>query len=372
MLPPELAREVRARLDGPNDQVSPTAVVSVLRDLAPLLGESQLVAAAHGVMGDLSGLGPLRDLIALPNVTDVVVNGCNSVWLDRGSGMELSGVTWRDENELRTFAVRLAGRGGRRLDDVQPYAEFSIGDSLRCHIVVPPLAPQGTCLSVRVARRIHRDLASLVVDQPPIAGDVLAAIVRNRRSFLVTGGTGSGKTTVLRAMLAEVPHAERLVVIEDTAEIFADHPHQVTLQSRGANAEGIGEVTLRTLVRQALRMRPDRLVLGEVRGAEIVDLFAAMNSGHEGACATLHANAAGDVVARVEALGMMAGLPRDAVAVQFEAAVQIVLHMQRTANGQRRLAEVGAVRGGRVRRALVIDQDTHHYAGAWHDLEALL
>lgn len=372
MLSRELTREVRSRLGTDPDGVAVPEVVSVLREIAPLLSAAELVAAAHQVRNEASGLGPLGDILALPGVTDVLVNGPRDVWFDAGLGMVRADVSWPDEAELRDYAVRLAGGAGRRLDETQPFTEFPLRDGLRCHIVVPPVAEGGTCISVRVAQRRVHDLESLCAGQPAVVLDVLSSAVDQRWAFLVTGGTGSGKTTLLRAMLARVPATERIVVIEDTAELSVPHPHQVTLQTRLANAEGVGEVTLRALVRQALRMRPDRLVLGEVRGPEIVDLFAAMNSGHEGACATLHANAAADVVARVEALGMMAGLSREAVAVQLEAAVRAIIHLRRDREGRRRVGEIAVVADGRVRSALTFDADAHHYGPAWDDLRTML
>ena len=377
LLPADVASQVRARLaTRPASAVGATAaasdVVAVLREFAPLMSPTDLVSATHAVMDDISGLGPLRDLLAIPGVTDITVNGPFDVWVDAGDGMTRVDVAWRDEAELRAFAVRLAGLSGRRLDDAQPFAEFAASRDLRCHIIVPPLADQGTCISVRVARAETRSLEDLCGDQPRLVGELAAALVDKRVAVLVTGGTGSGKTTLLRAMLAGVPHHERMVIVEDTAELAVPHPHAITLQSRAANAEGIGEVTLRTLVRQALRMRPDRLVVGEARGAEIVDLLAAMNSGHEGACATLHANTAADVPARVEALGMMAGLARAAVAVQFEAAVRAVIHVHRDRAGTRRVSEIGIVDAGAVRTAVSFDARTHHYGPAWDRLQALL
>lgn len=370
-LPASLTHEVRARLARHGGEAPARDVVAALRDVAPLLGTPGLVAAAHAVMSDMSGLGPLRDLVLLPGVTDVVVNGHCDVWVDAGRGMSRVSVGWQDEDELRAFAVRLAGLAGRRLDYAQPFAEFAVG-VVRCHIVIPPLADRGTCLSLRVPRTERRSVSEVCSGQPPLVVELASALVEQRIAFLVTGGTGSGKTTLLRSMLALVPHDERIVVIEDTAELDVAHPHAVTLQTRAPNAEGLGEVGLRTLVRQALRMRPDRLVVGEARGPEVVDLLSAMNSGHEGACATLHANAAADVPARIAALGMMAGLSREAVAVQFEAAVRVVVHVHRGRDGMRRVSEIAVVEPGTVRTAVSFDAVTHHYGPAWDQLQRLL
>ena len=239
----------------------------------------------------------------------MLVNGAEHVYLDRGPGLELTGVRFPDEESVRRLAQRLAALGGRRLDDATPYVDLRLPDGTRFHAVLAPLARPGTVISLRVPRRQGFTLDELVghgtLDEA--TAELLDAIVAARLAFLVSGGTGSGKTTLLAALLARVGPGERLVVVEDASELRPDHPHVVALEGRPANLEGAGAVEVRTLVRQALRMRPDRLVVGEVRGAEIVDLLAALNTGHEGGCGTLHANSAIDVPARVEALALAAG-----------------------------------------------------------------
>ncbi len=222
--------------------------------------------------------------------------------------------------------------------------DVGLPDGTRLHAVLPPVSSTGTCLSLRVLRRsVHSlgDLASLGT-LPGVSEELLRALVRRRLAFLVTGGTGSGKTTLLSALLGEVDPGERIVLCEDATELAPQHPHVVRLLTRPANVEGAGQVTLRDLVRQALRMRPDRLVVGEVRGPEMTDLLAALNTGHDGGCGTLHANRPAEVPARLEALGVAAGLARDAVHSQLAAALAVVVHLRRTPEG-RRVEELGVV-----------------------------
>jgi pilus assembly protein CpaF len=243
---------------------------------------------------------------------------------------------------VRRLAQRLAAVGGRRLDDASPHVDLRLVDGTRFHAVLAPLARPGTLISLRVPRPRGFTLAELgeagflTTD----AAEVLRAVVSSRAAFLVSGGTGTGKTSVLSALLSLVDPGERVVLVEDASELRPDHPHVLGLESRPPNIEGAGEIDLRALVRQALRMRPDRLVVGEVRGGEVVELLAALNTGHEGGCGTLHANSALDVPARVEALALAAGLGRAAAHSQFASAVDVVLHLARGADGGRRLRQV--------------------------------
>jgi pilus assembly protein CpaF len=302
------------------------------------------------VFGDSLGrparlLGPLEPFVDDPAVTDVLVNGGDGVWVDRGGGPERVRVDLGGEAGVRALAVRLAAAAGRRLDESRPWVDARLPDGIRMHAVVPPVSPAGTHLSLRMLRPGRLDLAALDAagSLPPGWGEVLRALVASRAAFLVTGGTGAGKTTLLAALLSLVPASERLVLVEDVGELHPVHPHVVRLEARHANVEGRGEVSLADLTRQALRMRPDRIVVGECRGPEVRDLLAALNTGHAGGCATLHANAAADVPARLEALGGSAGLDPAAVAVQAAAAFEAVLHVRRDA-GHRRLAEFGVLR----------------------------
>ena len=300
------------------------------------LGRSGAGEVRASLGAALLGAGPLEPHLADQCVTDVLVNGDGSVWVDRGDGLERSSGEPLGAEGARLLAVRLAGQAGRRLDESQPWVDGLLPNGIRLHAVLPPLVDGGAHLSLRVPRRARSRLPELgaagMFDDE--TGGLLRRLVEQRVSFLVTGGTGSGKTTLLGALLAEVPADERVVVVEDVRELAVSHPHVVRLQSRAANVEGAGEVTLVDLVRQALRMRPDRLVVGEVRGAEVRELLAALNTGHEGGCGTVHANSPADVVSRFEALGALAGLGRDAVQAQLSSALQVIVHLRRDRAGR--------------------------------------
>lgn len=289
-----------------------------------------------------AALGPLAALLDDPAVTDVLVNGEDGVWADRGNGVEPAGVVLSDERSVRRLAVRLASLAGRRLDDSSPWVDGLLPGGVRLHAVLPPLVVGGPHVSLRVPRRAAPSLDQLrawgALDEVAVA--VLHGVVAARASFLVTGGTGSGKTTLLAAMLARCAPADRILVVEDVRELRVDHPHVIHLQGRTNNVEGRGEVTLTTLVRQSLRMRPDRVVVGEVRGAEVRELMAALNTGHRGGCGTVHANTAADLVSRMEALGALASMSPAAVRAQLGSAVEVILHVGRDERGRRRLEEV--------------------------------
>ena len=291
---------------------------------------------------DLSVLGPLAPFARSGPVTDLFVNGERGLWIDRGSGAEHEPGWAADEAEVRALAVRLIARGGRHIDEATPAVDVRLGRGIRVHAVLPPGSARGTVLSVRVPRAAGFSVAALaragMLDsaQARRLGEAVAA----RKNLLVTGAGGTGKTTLLAALLGEASDRERIVVIEDVAELQISHPHVVTLEARQANHEGSGRVGLDALLREALRIRPDRLVVGECRGAELRELLAALNTGHDGGAGTLHANSLADVPARLEALGSIAGLSPDAVARQTVSAFDLVLHLERV-SGKRRLAQLG-------------------------------
>ena len=341
-----LVERVRARLAAGTGAAAPAVVAALVREESGgLLGDRAVLEAARVASDELSGAGPLEPLLRAPGVTDVLVNGPDEVWVDRGRGLQPVDVRFPDEEAVRRLAVRLAAAAGRRLDDASPWVDAALPDGTRLHAVLPPVSGGGTCLSLRVLRRARLTFADLAAGGalPGAAADLLRAAVHRRVAFLVTGGTGSGKTTVLSALLGLVPADERLLLCEDAPELWPDHPHVVRLLTRPPNVEAVGAVTLRDLVRQALRMRPDRLVVGEVRGGEVVDLLAAVNTGHDGGCGTLHVNRAAEVPARLEALGVAAGLDRAAVHSQAAAALSLVVHLHRGPAG-RRVAEIAVVR----------------------------
>lgn len=334
---------------GTTDGLSSAQVASAVRDQSAVLGDATVLDAAGAVLPELRGVGRLDVLLRDPEVTDVLVNGPNEVWVDRGRGLERTRVRFPDAAALRRLAQRLAALAGRRLDDACPYVDARLPDGVRLHAMLAPVATGGPYVSLRVLRRRSFTLDDLVgLGSVPAAGaGWLRALVAARLAFLVSGGTGTGKTTVLSTLLSLADPAERLVLVEDAGELRPEHPHVVRLEARPPNLEGTGAITLRDLVRQALRMRPDRLVVGEVRGGEVVDLLAALNTGHEGGCGTLHANSPADVPPRVEALATAGGLERAAVHAQLAAAVSVVVHLVRDRAGPRRISGLSVLRRDR-------------------------
>ena len=309
-----------------------------------VLGAADMVAVTERVKAELWGLGPLQPLVEQLGVTDVLVNGPDEVWLDQGAGLVRVRCELGREEDVRALAVRLAAGTGRRLDEAAPWVDARLDHGIRLHAVIPPVSPAGTVISLRILRRDPFDLPQLVATGclPPRWLPVLTALIEARAAFLISGGTGAGKTSLLASLLSLVSPAERLVLVEDVGELWPRHPHVIRLEARHANVEGRGSVTLEDLVRQALRMRPDRVVVGECRGAEVRDLLAALNTGHAGGCGTVHANTPADVPARLEALGALAGLSPSAVRSQAVAALDAVVHVERS-GARRRVVEIAAV-----------------------------
>ncbi|TDC68406.1 TadA family conjugal transfer-associated ATPase [Actinomadura sp. GC306] len=342
-----LSDVIRDRLADSGAEPTTGRVAAALRAEERLLGDREVLTLADELHAEFVGAGPLEPLLRSPDVTDVLVNGPDEVWVDTGSGLVRTSLRFPDEPSLRRLAQRLTAAAGRRLDDSAPYADARLPGGVRLHAVLPPVAATGTCLSLRLPRRRAFMLDELVAagTVPPEGAELLAGLIKSRAAFLITGGTGTGKTTCLSSLLSLVDPAERILLVEDSAELRPSHPHVVRLEARPPNMEGAGGVDLNDLVRQALRMRPDRLVVGEVRGCEVVDLLQALNTGHEGGCGTLHANTAADVPARLEALACAAGLTREAVHSQLAAALDFVVHLVRDpGGGRRRVAEICRLR----------------------------
>ena len=348
----ELLERVRHRLAEAPGRLSPALVAGAIRaEAGGVLGDTDLLAALRVLQTELSGAGPLEALLREPTTADVLVTAPDAVWVDRGAGLERTDVRFADESAVRRLAQRLALSAGRRLDEAQPWVDGRLpeagygGAGVRLHAVLPPVAADGTTVSLRVLRPATQGLDVLVESGsvPAEVAGLLEAVVAARLAFLVVGGTGSGKTTMLAALLARVDHRERIVCVENAAELAPQHPHVVRLVARAPNVEGVGEVTVRQLVRQALRMRPDRVVVGEVRGAEVVDLLTALNTGHDGGAGTVHANSPREVPARLEALAALGGMDAAALHSQLAAAVQVVLHVHRGTDGARGLAAVGVL-----------------------------
>ncbi|MFB7721002.1 TadA family conjugal transfer-associated ATPase [Nocardia sp. NPDC056100] len=355
LVTPELLDRVRERLaDGAGDPDPARVAAAIRAEAGGVLGDTDLLRALRLLQTEMTGVGVLEPLLHDPDVTDVLVTAPNAVWVDRGRGLCRAPVRFEDEASVRRLAQRLALSAGRRLDDAQPWVdgrlsgtEAALGNSfgVRLHAVLSPIAHGGTCLSLRVLRPASQGLDALAASGAihPDAKVLLEKIIRARLAFLVVGGTGSGKTTLLSGLLAKVDPSERIICVEDAAELAPPHPHVVRLVARPANVEGAGEVTVRDLVRQALRMRPDRIVVGEVRGAEVVDLLTALNTGHDGGAGTVHANSPREVPARLEALAALGGMSRDTLHSQLAAAIQIILHVHRHPDGTRTLREIGLV-----------------------------
>ncbi len=356
--------EVREVLARQGVDLSPEAVADALRAGGRPVGNEVVLSVHDALRREVRGAGPLDPLLRQAGVTDVLVNGPDAVYLERGDGLELTDVRFPDDAAVRRLAQRLAGAAGRRLDDASPYVDLRLADGTRFHAVLAPISRPGTMISLRVPAARVFTLEALVAagSLTEDGARLLHRIVERRLAFLVSGGTGSGKTTLLAGLLSLVDPTERIVLVEDASELRPRHPHVVALEARPPNIEGAGEVTLRTLVRQALRMRPDRLVVGEVRGGEVVDLLAAMNTGHEGGCGTVHANSARDVPARIEALALAAGLGREAVHAQLGSAVDVVVHLARDRHGRRQVRELAVLRrdsGGLVSAEPAIEFGPH-------------
>lgn len=333
---------VRTHLAGSGLTSRPDEIARAMRACGIVVTDQSLAATVAALRRDSVGAGRLEPLLRTTGVTDVLVNGPEQVWTDGPDGLRRQQLRFTDDAEVRRLAQRLAASVGRRLDDAAPWVDARLADGTRFHAVLGTVGDPGTCLSLRVPARQGLSLTDWVRcgGIEPVAAEVLRSLVEARVAFLVSGGTGSGKTTLLATALSLVPPTERLVIVEDSRELQPDHPHCIRLEARPPNAEGRGRVTLTELVRQALRMRPDRVIVGEVRGAELCDLLTALNTGHEGGCGTVHANSAADVPARLEALAALGGMGRDALHAQVAAGLQAVVHLQRTRDGLRRVAEI--------------------------------
>ena len=338
----------------------PEAVDELVGREAAILPVSEREEIVARILRDTIGLGPLEELLADPEVEEVMVNGHERVYVERRGRIESTEVRFADDAELRNSIERILAPLGRRVDELSPMADARLADGSRVNVVIPPLAVDGPALSIR-RFAAKRPAATELVEMGTMTErtcDLIATAVRARQSLLISGGTGSGKTTLLNALSAFISEAERVVTIEDAAELRLQQPHVVRLESRPASVEGRGEVTIRDLLRNALRMRPDRIVIGEVRGAEALDLLMALNTGHRGALSTVHANSPADALRRLETLALMAGvgLPHAAIREQLGRGFELIVHLQRRADGRRVVAEVAEVvraAGGPATRTLV-------------------
>jgi pilus assembly protein CpaF len=276
-------------------------------------------------------------------MNDILVNGHKEVWIDQGQGLEKTKFIFQNEESVRSLAQKLALSTGRRLDQSQPYVDAQLTKKIRLHAVLNPIASPGTIISLRIHRPQIMSLSELVLIETLTTNqkDFLTKIIRNKKSFVVCGGTGTGKTTLLNSLLSNVEKSQRILIIEDSRELNPQHPHVISLEGRPANIEGMGLITLKDLIKQSLRMRADRLIIGEVRGAEVIDWLGALNTGHTGSAGTIHANSIHEVIIRFESLGFMAGLSKEAIHSQLRTALEYVIHVERNSQGKRQVTAIG-------------------------------
>jgi pilus assembly protein CpaF len=277
------------------------------------------------------------------NITDILVNGHKEVWIDQGQGLEKTKTTFLNEESVRSLAQKLALSTGRRLDQSQPYVDAQLTKTIRLHAVLTPIASPGTVISLRIHRPQILSLTELVSKKTitNTQKDFLTKLIDDKKSFVICGGTGSGKTTLLNSLLSDVNRNQRILIIEDSRELNPKHPHVVSLEGRPANIEGMGLITMKDLIKQSLRMRADRLIIGEVRGAEVIDWLSALNTGHTGSAGTIHANSIHEVITRFESLGLMAGLSKEAIHSQLQTTLDYVIHIERNADGKRQVRAIG-------------------------------
>ncbi|MDO4909794.1 MAG: TadA family conjugal transfer-associated ATPase [Corynebacterium sp.] len=340
----EIIERVQRQLASSDGAYEPQVIAGMVRETAGVISDHELFEILQTIRFDSVGIGPLEQLMGIPGLSDIVVNGPEEVWVSSGGGMRKAALSFENEEAVRALAQRLAARCGVRLDDAHPWADGRImrpDGIIRFHALLSPPSDRGVLLSLRMLRRANHNLADLGYPEEVVGK--LRDIVLSKKSLLVVGGTGSGKTTLLSALLGEVPHEERIICLEDTAELQPNHPHVVSLVSRGPNIEGKGAISIATLLKQSLRMRPDRIIVGEIRGAEVVDLLSALNTGHEGGGGTVHANSIHEVPARMEALAALGGMEARVLHTQLDAAVDVIIHVK-----DRAIAALGELHGTKV------------------------
>lgn len=344
----DLARLAKAEDRTARQQIRDLTNRLFLEESAPLsLAQRQFIA--RQIEDEVLGLGPLEPLLADPSISDILVNGCADVYLERGGKLEHSTVRFHDDAHLMNIIDRIVSAVGRRVDEAAPMVDARLKDGSRVNVIIPPLAIDGPALSIRrfaVDTLTAEDLMRSGTLTRQVT-DVLEAVVRARLNVVISGGTGSGKTTLLNVLSAFIPGNERIITIEDSAELQLRQPHVVRLETRPANIEGRGQVNQRDLVRNSLRMRPDRIVVGEVRGAESLDMLQAMNTGHDGSLTTVHANSARDALSRIETMVAMSGVqfPIRALRAQIASAVDVVIQTERQEDGKRRLTSLQEING---------------------------
>ncbi len=321
----------------------------VLAELKLTLNRREQFALEKVLVDELLGLGPLEELLADPNITDIMVNGPDQTYVERKGKLELAQIQFRDEEHLFQIAQRICNSVGRRVDQTTPLADARLKDGSRVNVIVPPLSLRGTAISIRKfsAKPITLDMMAGFGSMSPKMATALKIAGACRFNVVISGGTGSGKTTMLNALSKMIDPGERVLTIEDAAELRLQQPHWLPLETRPANLEGQGEISIRDLVKNALRMRPDRIILGEIRGSECFDMLAAMNTGHDGSMCTLHANSPREALARMENMVMMSDIkvPKEAISRQIADSVEMIIQVKRLRDGSRRVTNVTEVIG---------------------------
>lgn len=335
-----ILQSVREQALATGGELDAVSLALAVHQSGTALGSTGAAQSFQALKNEVAGLSVLEPFAQREGVTDVLVDGQGRVWTDSAAGLELTGFAFSTAEQVRTLAVHLATLAGKRLDTASPFMDMSV-KNYRVHAVIEPIADEGPLISIRVKNRKQFSLDQALASAPSFWLPLLRSLVHRELNFLITGGTGSGKTTMLQALLGEASAAQRLLVIEDSQELEIPHPHVIGMKARAANTESSGEVTMSDLVVQALRMRPDRLIIGECRGAEIRDFLAAMNTGHQGACGTLHANSPQSVPARLAALGALAGWSLQATSLQAASALDLIVHVSRQADGSRSPVALG-------------------------------
>ncbi len=350
---------------GPDELRSQIAeiVEEIIIDLKLQLNATEMRAIVRLLVDDMIGLGPLEPLLADETVTDIMVNGPRMVYVERGGKLDLTEVVFRDDAHVMHVATRIVTEIGRRVDESTPLVDARLKDGSRVNIIIPPLAIDGPTMSIRKfsKKEITLDVMARQANMSPEMATVLKIAGRARLNILISGGTGSGKTTLLNAMSRMIDHGERTVTIEDAAELQLQQPHVVRLETRPSNIEGEGEITIRHLVKNALRMRPDRIIVGEIRSEEAIDMLQAMNTGHDGSMGTIHANTPRDALTRLENMVAMSGfkLPAEAVREQIQSAIHLIVQVTRMRDGKRRITQVTEITG--MEGEVVTTQDLFKY-----------